>query len=45
MCQSGVRSYIAHRMLVDAGFESASLSGGALTLWSMRPDLKTLERK
>ena len=45
MCQSGVRSYIAHRILVDAGFESASLSGGALTLWSMRPDLKTLERK
>jgi len=32
MCQSGVRSYIAHRVLVDAGLESRSLSGGMLTL-------------
>ena len=31
-CQSGVRSYIAHRVLVDAGVESRSLSGGMLTL-------------
>jgi len=30
-CQSGVRSYIAHRILVDAGFDSASLSGGMIT--------------
>ncbi len=32
MCQSGVRSYIAHRILVAAGFDSATLSGGMLTL-------------
>ncbi|MCL2482918.1 MAG: FAD-dependent oxidoreductase [Propionibacteriaceae bacterium] len=32
MCQSGVRSYIAHRVLVAAGFDSATLSGGMLTL-------------
>lgn len=32
MCASGVRSAIAHRVLVQAGFDSASLSGGILTL-------------
>ncbi len=32
MCQSGVRSAIAHRVLDQAGFDSASLSGGMLTL-------------
>ncbi len=32
MCQSGVRSYIAHRVLVDAGLDSRTLSGGMLTL-------------
>ena len=32
MCQSGVRSYIAHRILAAAGFDSATLSGGMLTL-------------
>lgn len=31
LCQSGVRSYIAHRILAAAGFDSASLSGGMLT--------------
>jgi len=31
-CQSGVRAHIAHRVLVAAGFDSASLSGGMLTL-------------
>lgn len=30
-CQSGVRSYIAHRVLTEAGFDSASLSGGMIT--------------
>ena len=37
-CRSGVRSYLAHRMLADAGLESASLSGGMLTLeaWAKR---------
>ena len=32
MCQSGVRSYVAHRILAAAGFDSATLSGGMLTL-------------
>lgn len=32
MCQSGVRSAIAHRVLAQAGIDSASLSGGMLTL-------------
>ncbi|MGF3057378.1 FAD-dependent oxidoreductase [Microbacterium sp. YY-01] len=32
MCASGVRSAIAHRVLVQAGFDSASLSGGMITL-------------
>lgn len=31
LCGSGVRSHIAHRLLVQAGFDSASLSGGMLT--------------
>lgn len=33
-CQSGVRSAIAHRILTAAGFDSASLSGGMLTMKS-----------
>lgn len=33
-CQSGVRSAIAHRILTAAGFDSASLSGGMLTIQS-----------
>jgi len=32
LCQSGVRSYIAHRVLVAAGLSSRTLSGGMLTL-------------
>lgn len=32
MCATGVRSAIAHRVLAQAGFDSASLSGGMLTL-------------
>jgi NADPH-dependent 2,4-dienoyl-CoA reductase/sulfur reductase-like enzyme/rhodanese-related sulfurtransferase len=32
MCQSGMRSYIAHRILTGHGFDSSSLSGGMLTL-------------
>ncbi|MBN9192982.1 FAD-dependent oxidoreductase [Microbacterium sp.] len=32
MCQSGVRSAIAHRVLTQVGIDSASLSGGMLTL-------------
>lgn len=33
-CQSGVRSSIAHRILAAAGLESASCSGGMLTIQS-----------
>lgn len=32
MCASGVRSAIAHRVLTQAGYDSASLSGGIITL-------------
>lgn len=32
LCASGVRSAIAHRILAQSGFDSASLSGGILTL-------------
>lgn len=38
MCQSGVRSAIAHRILSQAGFDSASLSGGMLTLRAVLGD-------
>ncbi|MGF0116768.1 FAD-dependent oxidoreductase [Promicromonospora sp. Marseille-Q5078] len=38
MCASGVRSAIAHRVLAQAGFDSASLSGGALTLRAVLGD-------
>lgn len=38
MCQSGVRSAIAHRILSQAGFDSASLSGGMLTLRALLGD-------
>ncbi|PFG18700.1 FAD-dependent oxidoreductase [Serinibacter salmoneus] len=31
-CASGMRSYLAHRLLVAEGFDSANLSGGILTL-------------
>ncbi len=31
-CASGMRSYLAHRQLVQAGIDSANLSGGMLTL-------------
>lgn len=31
-CQSGVRSYLAHCVLRNAGFTSSSMSGGMLTL-------------
>ncbi len=32
MCASGLRSYLAHRVLVQNGFDSATLSGGIRTL-------------
>ncbi|MDR1807350.1 MAG: FAD-dependent oxidoreductase [Propionibacteriaceae bacterium] len=41
MCGVGLRSYIAHRVLTAAGFDSASLSGGIQTL---RAELAALGR-
>lgn len=38
LCGSGVRSAIAHRVLTQAGFDSASLSGGMLTLRAVLGD-------
>jgi len=38
-CASGFRSYLAHRVLVQAGFDSANLSGGMLTLRAALPGL------
>ena len=38
MCASGVRSYIAHRVLTQDGFNSATLSGGTLTLRASLPN-------
>ena len=38
LCQSGVRSAIAHRVLDHAGFDSASLSGGMQTLRAVLGD-------
>ncbi|WP_435299044.1 FAD-dependent oxidoreductase [Timonella sp. A28] len=32
MCHSGMRSYLAHRILDQEGFDSATLSGGMLSL-------------
>jgi len=32
LCGSGLRSHLAHRVLTQAGLDSASLSGGMLTL-------------
>ena len=46
MCQSGVRSAIAHRVVAQAGFDSASLSGGMLTLraWLGERQAEVLEQ-
>lgn len=46
MCQSGVRSAIAHRVVAQAGFDSASLSGGMLTLraWLGERQAEVLKR-
>ena len=32
MCAAGVRSYLAHRILDQEGFDSSMLSGGMRTL-------------
>ncbi len=39
LCASGFRSYLAHRVLSQAGLDSASLSGGLATLLAARPEL------
>ncbi len=38
-CQSGVRSNIATRVLVQSGFDARNLSGGWLSLTTAHPDL------
>ncbi|WP_024285734.1 FAD-dependent oxidoreductase [Cellulomonas sp. KRMCY2] len=38
-CASGFRSYLAHRVLDQAGLDSAHLSGGMLTLAAARRDI------
>lgn len=38
-CASGVRSYLATRVLLNAGFDARNLSGGWLTLKAVHPDL------
>ena len=38
LCGSGVRSHLAHRILVQAGLDSASLSGGMLTVRAVLGD-------
>lgn len=38
LCGSGVRSHIANRVLAQQGFDSASMSGGMLTLRSVLGD-------
>ncbi|MBS1673667.1 MAG: FAD-dependent oxidoreductase [Actinobacteria bacterium] len=43
LCGSGVRSHIAHRLLTQSGFDSASLSGGMLTARAVLGD-EVLER-
>jgi rhodanese-related sulfurtransferase len=39
-CASGFRSYLAHRILVQAGFDSANLSGGLMTLAASEANLR-----
>ena len=38
-CASGVRSYLATRVLLSEGFDARNLSGGWLTLKAVHPDL------
>jgi rhodanese-related sulfurtransferase len=39
-CASGFRSYLAHRVLAQAGLDSATLSGGLATLRAAQPHLQ-----
>ena len=38
-CASGVRSYLATRVLLSAGFDARNLSGGWITLRAVRPEI------
>jgi len=38
-CASGVRSYLATRVLLSEGFDARNLSGGWLTLKAVHPNL------
>ena len=40
ICESGFRSYLAHRVLSAHGVDSASLDGGMMTLRASRPDIR-----
>ncbi len=43
LCASGFRSHLAHRVLAQEGFDSATLSGGLITLLDARgPDLERM---
>jgi rhodanese-related sulfurtransferase len=39
LCASGVRSYLATRVLLSEGFDARNLSGGWLTLKAVHPNL------
>lgn len=39
-CASGFRSYLAHRILDQSGFDSANFDGGMLTMQTSLPDLE-----
>jgi rhodanese-related sulfurtransferase len=43
LCASGFRSHLAHRVLVQEGFDSATLSGGLITLLdALGPDAEQM---
>ncbi|WP_309080639.1 FAD-dependent oxidoreductase [Zhihengliuella sp.] len=43
LCSTGVKSAAAHRILAEAGFDSASLSGGLVTLYAaLGPEARCL---
>ena len=39
-CASGFRSYLAHRILDQSGFDSANFDGGMLTMQTALPELE-----
>lgn len=44
LCAAGLRSYIAHRMLVQHGFKSRSLGGGFAVLKGVRERIRRLKK-